>query len=260
VQRVISLCPSYTETVHDLGAWELLVGRTRYCVHPKERVGDVPHVRGTKDPDLERIVALRPDLVLASREENRREDVEALRARGVEVHVSQPDSPAEAADFVQQLGVLLGREAAGVELAGAMREALSALRQVTAAGRTLQVGYLIWREPWMAAGDQTYIGRLLAEAGLAVTSAGRYPEVDVAGLAQVDAVLLSSEPFPFGQKHRAELAVATGLPIERIHVVDGELLGWPGSRTLAGVGYVGELAERLASPDPGTAQDPDGSC
>lgn len=242
-RRVVSLCPSYTETVAALGAGSLLVGRTRYCIHPRALVAEVPHLGGTKDPDLDGIVALLPDLVLASQEENRQEDVEALQAAGIEVHVSFPCSPAEAAVLVEELGELMGRPERGRKLAEEIRTELVAARE--GFGRPLDVAWLIWRDPWMVAGSDTYIGALLAEAGLRVTSPGRYPQLTVEELAEADILLLASEPYPFAEAHQAEVAGAVELAVDRVVLVDGELVGWPGSRTLAGLRYVRELARSL---------------
>lgn len=238
--RVVSLCPSITETLHALGAWDDLVGRTRYCVHPRERVGDVVHVRGTKNPDVAAIVALEPDLVLMNREENRKEDVEALRAAGLDVHVSFPVTLDDTEAYLEELGELVGRPSEGRRLRAELA------RERGRAAATLDAAYLIWRDPWMVAGSETFIAELLAEAGIRLQAPGpRYPEVDAGYLAGCGALLLSSEPFDFGAVHRDELVWATGLSPERVLLCDGELLSWHGSRTAAGLRYARELAALL---------------
>src|ERR671932_1673308 len=115
--RVVSLCPSLTELVFDLGRGDTLVGRTKFCVHPADRVAAVPSVGGTKNPKIERVVALAPDLVLLNEEENRREDAEALRAAGIACHVSFPKTAPETADMVRSIGDALGAADAAERIA-----------------------------------------------------------------------------------------------------------------------------------------------
>lgn len=246
--RIVSLCPSLTELVFDLGRGDDLVGRTKFCVHPAGRVERVPSMGGTKNPKVERIVAARPDIVLMNEEENRREDAEALRAAGLRCHVSFPRDAWETAGMVRDIGRELG-SAEGAERIALDIEERS--RRVTegARGRApVRFAYVIWRNPYMAVSDDTFVSALLAQAGGENVLSGnpaRYPDVGVEELAAADPdlVLLSSEPFPFREKHADELAGLTGLPRERFVLVDGELLSWHGSRTPAGVDY----AERVVT-------------
>ncbi len=245
----MSLCPSITETVWALGAWDRLVGRTRYCVHPEALVGNVPHVRGTKNPDLARIGELQPDLVLANTEENRAEDIAALRASGYAVAESLPKSVDDTIAWVRQLGVQVGEAEAGERLAAELAAARAEL-PVVAPGARRSFAYLIWREPWMVAGADTFISSLLGEAGPDNAFADRperYPEVTDAELAAArpEVILLSSEPYPFAEKHRAEVATAAGTGASRVRLVDGELLCWAGWRTLEGLAYAASLARDL---------------
>ena len=251
--RVVSLCPSLTELVFDLGRGDTLVGRTKFCVHPADRVGAVETVGGTKNPKLDRIVALRPDLVLLNEEENRREDADALAAAGVPLQVSFPrDAPGTAA-MVRDIGVALGAAAAADRIADEI-EARTARVRAEAAARAVRGvppvrwAYLIWRRPWMAAGGDTFVTALLDQAGGANvfgSAPARYPEVtaDALRAADPDVVFLSSEPFPFAERHVDELVEETGLPHERFCFADGELLSWHGSRTVAGVDYADTLLE-----------------
>jgi iron complex transport system substrate-binding protein len=240
--RIVSLCPSLTELVFDLGRGGELVGRTRFCVHPDGLVDAVERVGGTKNPKVARIVELAPDLVLLNEEENRREDAEALAAAGVRCHVSFPRDAASTAEMVRDVGRALGAVDAAERIAADV-ERRAARVQAAAAGRApVRYAYLIWRGPWMVAAGDTFVSALLALPGgenVFAAHAERYPAVTAADLAAADPdlVLLSSEPFPFGAKHADELAALTGLPRARFRLVDGELLSWHGSRTPAGIDY-----------------------
>lgn len=249
--RVVSLCPSLTELVFDLGRGDTLVGRTKFCIHPADRVVDVPSMGGTKNPRIDRIVAAAPDLVLLNEEENRREDAESLAAAGIATHVSFPKNAIETAAMVRSIADALDADDAGERIAADI-EARDARVRTAAAERAaagvppVTWAYLIWRRPWMAVGGDTFVAALLNAAGgrnVFAESVVRYPEFDPAVLAAAspDRVFLSSEPFPFTPAHADELADATGLPRDRFVIVDGELLSWHGSRTPAGIDY----AERL---------------
>lgn len=251
--RVVSLCPSLTELVFALGRGDALVGRTKFCVRPADRVAAVPALGGTKDPKRERVVALRPDLVLMNEEENRREDWEALAAAGVPTHVSFPRDALGTAAMVRDVGAALGARAEAEAIAGEIERRTARVRaraaERSARGeRPVRWAYLIWRRPWMAAGGDTFVAALLDQAGGENVFAGRearYPEFTAGELraADPDVVLLSSEPFPFAERHREELVAETGLPRERFVFADGELLSWHGARTADGVDYADALLE-----------------
>jgi iron complex transport system substrate-binding protein len=240
--RLVSLCPSLTELVFDLGRGDELVGRTKFCVHPVGRVERVESVGGTKNPKIGRIVELAPDLVLLNEEENRLEDAEALAAAGVRCHVSFPRDVEGTAQMVRDIGAALERPAEGERIAADIERRAARVRERARLAPTVRYAYLIWRKPWMVAGGDTFVTAMLALAGgvnVFATHPERYPTVTPEELAAADpdAVLLSSEPFPFKEKHADELAAATGLPRERVQLVDGEYLTWHGSRTPAGVDY-----------------------
>jgi ABC-type Fe3+-hydroxamate transport system substrate-binding protein len=249
--RLVSLCPSLTELVFDLGRGDALVGRTKFCCHPADRVAAVETVGGTKNPKIARIVALRPDLVLLNEEENRREDAEALRAAGIPLHVSFPRDAPETAAMVRDIGRALDAAGAAERIAADIEARTRRVRDRVAERRAAGVppvrwAYLIWRRPWMAVGGDTFVSAMLAMAGgvnVLADAPARYPEVAPGALAAAapDVVLLSSEPFPFRDEHADELAQETGLPRERFRLVDGELLSWHGSRTPAGVDYAATL-------------------
>jgi iron complex transport system substrate-binding protein len=240
--RIVSLCPSLTELVFDLGRGDALVGRTKFCVHPADAVVGVESVGGTKNPKIDRITALVPDLVLLNQEENRREDADALRAAGIVCHVSFPRDVQETAEMVRSIGTAIGAVPEAEVIAREIELRALRVRAAATARPPVRYAYLIWRRPWMSINDETFIAAMLSLAGgvnVFGDSGERYPAIESGELAAADPhlVLLSSEPFPFAESHADELAEATGLPRERFRLVDGELLSWHGSRTPAGIDY-----------------------
>lgn len=241
-RRVVSLCPSLTELVFDLGAGEELVGITEWCVHPAARVGAIEKVGGTKNPRVERIVALAPDLVLMNEEENRVEDARALEAAGVRVHTSFPKDTHGTAEMVRSIGAALGRAIAAEDVAQDIERRAERVRSAASGKREVPWAYLIWRKPWMSVNRDTFVDALLALAGgrnVFGARAERYPEITLEELARLapERVFLSTEPFSFKPEHADELAQATGLPRERFVIADGEYLSWHGSRTPDGIDY-----------------------
>ena len=247
--RLISLCPSITQLIFDFGLGSNLVGVTRFCIHPAQEVAAIEKMGGTKDPDTERITALKPDLILMNREENRREDWETLQKNGMTCHVSEPQTIGETIQTVLALGVTLGVEDKALAIADDIRDARKQVQEARNALQHKTWAYLIWRKPWMTVNSATYIHHLLSETGATnvfADSDERYPAVSAAQLvdANPDFVFLSSEPFPFKEKHALELARETGLPRERFHLVNGELLSWHGCFTRDGLLYAAELINR----------------
>lgn len=244
--RIVSLCPSLTELVFDLGRGADLVGVTEFCVHPSDGVARVEKVGGTKSPNVQRIRALRPDVVLMNEEENRRDDAQNLEAAGLECHVSMPRNCAETAAMVRSIGMRLERVHEADAIARDI-EARSERVRNAARGRTaVTFAYLIWRKPWMSVNGDTFASGLLTQAGgrnVFEHESTRYPEIDVERLQRADPalVLLCTEPFPFQEKHIDELATATGFARERFVIADGEYLSWHGSRTPDGIDYAEKL-------------------
>jgi ABC-type Fe3+-hydroxamate transport system substrate-binding protein len=245
--RIVSLCPSLTELVFDLGLGDSLVGVTKFCVHPAEGVRDIEKVGGTKTPKVPRIIELDPDLVLLNQEENRLEDAEALEAAGVPCHISFPKTAIDTAEMVRSIGASVLRPDEAERIARSIEEAARRARNAaTAAGSPVPYAYLIWREPLMTVSDDTFVADLLRLAGgrnVFGDRPKRYPVVEPEELAaeltaaSPGAVLLATEPFPFQPRHVDEIARATGLAPEIFHIVDGEMLSWHGSRTPAGIDY-----------------------
>src|SRR3712207_2018000 len=218
--RIVSLCPSLTELVFDLGLGHALAGRTKFCVHPEGAVEAIEKVGGTKNPKIDRIIALAPDLVLLNEEENRREDAEALAAAGVRCHVSFPRDVDDTARMVRDIGGALDRREEAERIASDIERRAARVRGAARRAPAVRYAYLIWRKPWMVAGGDTFVAAMLALPGgvnVFAERSERYPTVtpDDLAAADPDAVLLSSEPFPFKEKHAEELSAATGLPRQR---------------------------------------------
>lgn len=251
-RRIVSLVPSLTEALFAFGAGDRIVGVTRYCIEPAEARAR-PQVGGTKTPDIDAIVALRPDLVVASAEENRREDIEALEARGIAAFVTMPSSLAEARDLLTTLALLTATEASARPIVASIDAALERL-SVRQPETRLRLFCPIWRRPWMSIGGGTFANNVIELAGglnVFASREGRYPTVTVDDIVAADPeiVLLPDEPYPFAEKHREELR---SLPIaaartDRIHLCDGKDITWYWSRTAESVGRVHDL---LTSPSP----------
>jgi ABC-type Fe3+-hydroxamate transport system substrate-binding protein len=244
--RIVSLCPSLTELVFDLGRGPELVGVTDWCVHPQPAVDAIEKVGGTKDPRVARIVELAPDLVLLNEEENRLSDAEALAAAGVRCHASFPRDVAGTAEMVRSIAAALERPIEGERIAREIELRSERVRRAAAGRAPVSFAYLIWRKPWMSCNRDTFASELLVLAGgrnVFAERAERYPEFELDELARAAPalVLLCTEPFPFQDKHADELAAATGLSRARFAIADGEYLSWHGSRTPDGIDY----AERM---------------
>ena len=212
--RVVSLVPSITETLLAWGVRPIAV--TRFCEQPS-----LPHVGGTKDPDVARIIELRPDLVLVNDQENRVEDHDALVAAGMEVHVVRMDALGDVAPALQELAARVATEAPEVDLPPPRAVDLRAFVP-------------IWKRPWMTIGDGTYGSSVLAHLGVANVFAGdgAYPEttLEAASARRPDVVIAPSEPYPFAERHRTQLE-----QVAPVVFVDGQDLFWWGARTASAV-------------------------
>ena len=251
--RIVSLCPSLTELVFDLGRGDDLVAVTRWCVHPEDGVASIEKAGGTKNPDVDRIVELAPDLVLMNREENRIEDARALERAGLRCHVSMPRDVAETAEMVRSIGAAVDRGERAEAIARDIESRAERVVRDSSGKSPVRFAYLIWRRPWMAVNADTFSHALLAAAGgrnVFASKSDRYPEIDLAELttANPDLILLCTEPFPFTEEHVAELAESTSLPRERFQIADGEYLSWHGSRTPDGIDYAAALIETARTP------------
>jgi len=251
-RRIISLVPSLTELLYSLDLDQEVIGITKFCVRPASWFREKTRIGGTKDLRPERIHSLQPDLILANKEENDRGQVEEL-ALHYPVWVSDVKDLPGALEMIRSVGNLTARkekaETLATEIARRFSELETALRPPPGTGsppspgngssRSLRAAYFIWRNPWMIAGGDTFISNMLQYCGLtnAFRHLDRYPTIDPASLADsnVQCVLLSSEPYPFKEKHFRE--IRSILPAATILLVDGELFSWYGSRLLEAPAY-----------------------
>jgi ABC-type Fe3+-hydroxamate transport system substrate-binding protein len=249
--RIVSLCPSITESLVALGLAEALVGVTRWCVRPREVTARLRKVGGTKDPDLAAILSLRPDLVFANMEENRREDVEAL-GRDLDVDVSHPRRVADVPPLLRRWGLLTGTGKIAEEIASKVEDAAGRVERGLEAAAPFRALYLVWKNPWMIAGPRTYVADLLRLAGgvpsFEETGSSRsdYPATDEKAIvaSRPDVLILPDEPYRFGEKDAAFWR--NSLPASSSVVrVPGDDWCWHGVRTLRGLVAAEELAASL---------------
>lgn len=245
-QRIISLVPSQTELLHYLGLEAETVGITKFCIHPAEWKASKTKIGGTKTVKLAAIDALQPTLIIANKEENVKEQVEALAERYA-LWLTDVNNLADALQMIHDIGQLTGTSEKAQILAAdiaARFAAIAHLRQ-----NPIKAAYLIWRKPYMAAGGGTFIDDMLAHCGCqnVLAHLPRYPQVSAGQLdeAGCDVLLLSSEPYPFKQKHIDELQEQ--LPHTRIFLVDGELFSWYGSRLLLSPAYFFQLRQLMTT-------------
>ena len=248
VPRIVSLVPSLTELICDLGLGDCLVGRTGFCVHPREMLRQVPKVGGTKDIKLDVVRRLAPTHLIADIDENRRDAVEAIMEFVPQVVVVHPRTVDDNLGLYALLGGVFGRDAEAARLVAGFSRAREDLAMVAATLPREVVLYPIWREPWMTVRRDTYIAAMLAAAGwdtLPAEAPLRFPEFtwDAPWLADVRRVLLPSEPYAFTAHDEAEIGTLAQRPVTR---VDGEMVSWYGSRAIAGMRYLAELRRQLA--------------
>lgn len=224
-QRIVSLVPSQTELLFDLGLAERIVGITKFCAHPEEWFRTKSRVGGTKQLDFDAISALNPDLIIANKEENNKEDIEQL-ARHFPVWVSDVNDLDSALEMIRLVAELTRTDSSKLT-----QEIQSGFSQVKPIQPQKKVLYLIWKNPYMAAGSYTFIHDMILRCGFEnMVTDKRYPELGEAEFVQLnpELILLSSEPFPFKEKHIQELQNL--LPDATIKLVDGEMFSWYGSR------------------------------
>ncbi|HEY2023093.1 helical backbone metal receptor [Paraburkholderia sp.] len=245
--RIVSLVPSITETLFALGLERQIVGRTGFCVHPRDKVQAVRKVGGTKAVKLDAIRALGPTHLIVNIDENERETVDQLRAFVPHVVVTHPLTPRDNLALYALLGAIFGREHEARRLGDALE---ARLQEAAASSFAAQnVLYLIWREPWMTVARDTYIAAMLRLVNWqtlpdlqgGVAGATRYPALDfddARWLAQVERILLSTEPYRFTSAHRDALGRDPRLAGKRIELIDGEMTSWYGVRAIEGIGYL----------------------
>jgi len=243
-QRIVSLVPSQTELLFDLGLDEQIVGVTKFCVYPAEKVKLKTKIGGTKNFDLTAIAALKPDLVIGNKEENYQAGIEALRAR-YRVWLTDIVTLEDALQMIEEVGALVGFAASAQLLSAHIQNAFAQL--IPAPTPLPRVAYFIWRKPYMVAASGTFIDQMLQIAGFqnVFSALNRYPAISVQQLQAVspDLIFLSSEPYPFRQKHFAELQAIC--PNARVQLIDGELFSWYGSRLQYSAAYFRALRQQF---------------
>ena len=239
-RRIVSLVPSQTELLYDLGLDEEVVGITKFCVHPESWFRTKTRIGGTKKVEVGRLNALGPDLVIANKEENTQEDVEAIRAF-CPVWTSDVGTVDDALSMIRDISSLCGLEVEGGRLENEIRQSL-----VSITALNLKAAYLIWKDPYMTAGGDTFIHHMMEAAGIenVFKEKSRYREVSIEEIraSGAEMVLLSSEPYPFKIKDITELSKL--LPKQKLVIVDGEMFSWYGSRMRHFAGYIRELTPK----------------
>ncbi|AMS28080.1 iron ABC transporter [Bacteroidetes bacterium UKL13-3] len=241
-KRIVSLVPSQTELLYDLGLHNEVVGQTLFCIHPPEMHELKPRIGGTKNVNIETVAALQPDLIIGNKEENDRQTIEAL-AKLYPVWMSNIQTLEDALEMINLIGELVNRPTEAQLIASTIQQSFSTLL-ANSQQPTVKSVYLIWRKPWMAAGHDTFINDMLNRLGfhnVAQSLDSRYPEITDQQIQsfQPDVIFLSSEPYPFKAKHIEELQAIC--PQATIKLVDGELFSWYGSRLVHSVAYFKEL-------------------
>lgn len=239
-RRIVSLVPSQTELLFDLGLSERVVGVTKFCIHPAEARQSATVIGGTKNFDFEKIATLKPDLIIGNKEENYQTGIEQLAAT-FPVWMSDISTLSDSLDMMRRVGLITGRKAAADAL---VAEIEASFVKLELQKEQIPAAYFIWRKPYMVAASGTFIDEMLMRAGFRNVFAhlGRYPEITAEQLqaAAPQQILLSSEPYPFGGKHIAEFQ--TICPAAAIRIVDGELFSWYGSRLQHSAAYFQSLS------------------
>lgn len=240
VNRIVSLVPSLTETIVDLDMGDKICGITKFCVHPNHLKKRVKIIGGTKNPGLEQIIALKPDLVIANKEENRQEDINVLRQHA-QVYVSDIKNFGDISDFLKDMA-RISNDRASEEIALRIQN----LKDPDC-GQNFSVCYLIWKAPFITVGNDTFIQCMLERYGFSNVFSDqiRYPETSIAEIRvkNPDVIMLSSEPYPFRDKHKLE--IQSFFPDSRVVLVDGEMFSWYGSRILQADTYIKNLYRTL---------------
>jgi ABC-type Fe3+-hydroxamate transport system substrate-binding protein len=244
-KRIISLVPSQTELLHTLGLGKEVIGITKFCVHPHQWFLHKIKIGGTKQLDIDKIRNLQPDLIIANKEENEREQIEEL-ASHFPVWISSVSNLKEALSMISSIGDILDKKKESQELVKAIQINFASFTPLTSNVKP-KTCYLIWREPYMTVGGDTFINDMLKRAGLQNMFADktRYPEITINQLSSVNCqlLLLSSEPYPFKEKHIVELQIK--LPGTKIILADGELFSWYGSHLLKAPAYFQKLHQQI---------------
>lgn len=235
-KRIVSLVPSQTEFLFDLGLENEVIGITKFCIHPDAWFRSKTRIGGTKTVNIEKVKALNPDLIIANKEENTKADIEALE-KIAPVWISDIFTLDDALEMMQQVGEICGKSQKADKIVQSIKSQFETFENPSRSGLSSpKVIYLIWKNPYLIAGKNTFIDDMLQRCGLEnLTQIERYPEWNPKESDSPNYILLSSEPFPFKQKDLDELQ--NQFPQAKILLVDGELFSWYGSRLKLSVAY-----------------------
>ena len=239
--KIISLVPSITETLFDFGLTENeVIGRTKFCIHPENEVKNVAVIGGTKNLNIEKIISLNPDLIIANKEENEKLQVEEFQ-KNFKVWVTDIQNLEDNERFISDVGNLLNREKLALEF----NENINEIFKNKSDKNPVKVAYLIWKNPYMTIGSDTFIHEILEKLGFEniFKNKKRYPEISIEEMKMADYIFLSSEPFPFQQKHIDELQKE--LPNQKIILVDGEAFSWFGTHISKCAEYYNKLQAEI---------------
>ncbi len=244
-ERIVSLVPSQTELLFDLGLEETVIGITKFCIHPEQWFRTKTRIGGTKTVDLEKVKKLQPDLIIANKEENVKEQIEALQSIAP-VWTSDINNLHEALQMIQSVGQLTNRIEKAVDIVNNIEVSFN---QLPTTNHQLKTAYLIWKDPYMTVGGDTFISDMMKRCGFHNVFGDqlRYPEVELNSIktSGCKLLLLSSEPYPFKEKHVKELQEQ--LPNTKVLLVDGEMFSWYGSRLQLAPGYFKHLLAQIDS-------------
>ncbi len=245
-KKIVSLVPSQTELLHYLSLESGVIGITKFCVHPEAWFRTKQRIGGTKTVDVEKIKKLQPDLIIANKEENVQAQIEEL-ANDFHIWISNVTNLEEALEMITQIGIITDTSEKAKALVHEIEIGFSNYHSATAS--KLKTAYLIWKDPFMTVGGDTFINNMLQHAGFKnlFSDRTRYPVLTVEELqtANLELILLSSEPYPFKQKHIDELQQY--LQHTKIILVDGEMFSWYGSRLAGAPAYFKQLHEQIAA-------------
>ena len=245
-KRIVSLVPSQTELLFDLGLEEEVVGITRFCIHPADKIKAKQKIGGTKQFDIENIKTLAPDLIIGNKEENYQEGIEELQ-KHFPVWMSDIYTLEDTYTMMREVARITNREEEGERIITEIKFQFISYQQETTNTKQQTAAYFIWRKPYMVAANNTFINHLLEVFGVknVFESETRYPEIIPEDIAapKPDFIFLSSEPYRFTEKHFDEFRALS--PSSKVIVVDGEMFSWYGSRLRFTAKYFQELREQL---------------
>jgi ABC-type Fe3+-hydroxamate transport system substrate-binding protein len=243
-KRIISLVPSQTELLFDLGLDEEVIGITKFCVHPTEWFKTKTRVGGTKTADIKKIKSLNPDLIIANKEENVKEQIEELSTT-ISIHTTEVETFEDALQMIRAVGTLVGKQDESTEIIEKIQSAFCDVQNSNFISfsnnkeNLINIAYLIWKDPYMTIGGDTFINNMLKMCGFnnVFEQLKRYPQITIEDVkaSPCEVLILSSEPYPFKQKHLDELQLK--LPTKKIVLADGEMFSWFGSRLIKAASY-----------------------